>query len=72
MEIINEDGKKIGRANEVEKAMTGGQTFNFIICKDCKSEHKNVEEWTSLCVPLPESIPTRKVGVEFLPFALDQ
>ena len=72
MEIINEDGKAIGQPNTIEKAMIGGQTFNYIICKDCKSEHKNIEEWTSLCVPIPESIPTRRVGIEYMPFSLDQ
>lgn len=72
MEIINEDGKQIGQVNPIEKAMTSGQTFNYIICKDCKSEHKNVEEWTSLCVPIPEAIPTRKVGIEFLPYSLEK
>lgn len=72
MEIITEDGKKINLPNSLDVAMAGGKTFNFIICKDCKSEHKNIEEWSLLPVPIPETISTRKVGIEFMPFSLDQ
>lgn len=72
MEIITEDGKEIGQPNTIDKAMTGGKTVNYIICKDCSRESKNVEEWSMLPLPLPESIPTRKVGIEFLAFSLDK
>jgi hypothetical protein len=71
MEIISDDGKEVGQDNTIDKAMSGGKTVNYIICKDCQTESKNVEEWSMLPVPIPESIPTRKVGIEYLAFSLD-
>jgi hypothetical protein len=52
--------------------MTGGRTNNFINCKDCKTENKNIEDWSMLCVPIPESFPFKKIGIELIPWQITE
>jgi hypothetical protein len=50
--------------------MEGGRSFNFHICKKCNTRHKNEENWSMLCLPIPEVSHSKKIQVEYIPFDL--
>ena len=72
IELLNEDAKKINETVVLEQKMKSGVTQNNIICKDCQTQSQHREEWTSLCVPIPESVPMKKIAVEFIPWKLTE
>jgi hypothetical protein len=50
--------------------MEGGKSSNFHICKKCNTKHKNEENWSMLCLPIPEVSHSKKIQVEYIPFDL--
>ena len=67
LEILLEDGKKAGIASVLEADMSGGQTFNFIACKECHSQHRNIEDWSSLCMPIPDTPVLKQLSLDVFP-----